>query len=244
MGFHKQMNNDDLQQQISDFFKAQLTTNPNITGGGKLHSIHYSNEGKRAEMLSQRPQTMDMKSLDTELPHPSKMPVYYIAIWVPSQPYDAVIALNDGEILWLDNHVNDKDFTLFLASEDISSYQPHELAEFLLQTKFRYLDWGFESKIVGTKDDIPMWRQLTDPEHLRGLQDYYAEKHAKLDNINNIISPPHLVKSEQKITLTFFAWTVVFGTIYKLNCAFGNDGSFDWSGERLLHDVGKSFMPK
>lgn len=226
------------------FFASQLAANPALATKAKLHSILKVIELERANMLAGvKSEHIHVKLLTDKLPFALQSPIWYVAYWVPSQPFDAVVAPDGDSFLWLDNHLDDTDFVSFLAKEEIPLDNPLDLAVFLLETKFRYLTLGFDAKVVGGKSDIPLWYELP-PEHRVGLEDYLEEKAVKLDNISRLIAPPSLEKRSDAIHLVFFIWTLVFGNIYKLDCTLGNNSSFIWSGKSLGHDIGKSFGPK
>jgi hypothetical protein len=231
-------------EQLLNFFGEQLATNPGIARTAKLHSIMPPIELERAELLSRvKPEDISISVLTDKLPFRLKRPVWYVAYFVPSQAYAAVIVPYHDTFLWLDNHFDDTDFELLLASEKIPLDYPGEVAAFLLETKFRYLTLGFQAKVVSVKSDIPLWPELLSEDNV-SLQEYLEEEKAALDLIGQIIVPPSFEMHSDVTHLVFFIWTAVFGSVYKLNCSFGTHGSFTWSGERIAINIGKSFAPR
>jgi hypothetical protein len=165
---------------------------------------------------------------------------------------------DDGTILWLDDHLDDADFSGFVQRERLAEWLPdhlNEILELLLETKFYFLGWP---QLIHSVSDIPLIPErytshLTDPKDdylLSSLDQQKAleslrEADRRLASVADQIRAPESIRLEDGSTrLIFYIWTKILGKVVRLDTYFGVDNSFKYEAAQLTEQVGYFTVPR
>jgi hypothetical protein len=139
-----------------------------------------------------------------------------------------VVAINkDNRVLWLDDHTDDRDFSIFARQEQLFNWLPQrkeELLDVLLRTKLHYIGGGSLS-IARHQSDIP---EVSTQVNLNKKQ----------REALNTIKEPLLAELEGgSYSLKFYVWAGVHGRIIEIRCIL-SEKEFHFEGTDLAGGVG------
>ena len=170
--------------------------------------------------------------------------LYFLSYWTLS----VVIAFyqDDNNVLWLDNHNNNTDFSIFSRRESLYSWLPEHLDDFvslLIKTKLNFLG---EPRLVGDVSDVP--RIAEDyRNYLLTSQEGITELTRRETLINEVAGKVHTPISSNKngsFFIEFFVWTRILGNLIRISCFIKSDGIFDYNGNVIAESIGNFYVPR
>lgn len=135
---------------------------------------------------------------------------------------------NSQDILWIDDHLYDDDFSNFIKREQLHHlfYKPDELAQLLVSTKLAYI---LLPDVVNNISDIPDAR----------FQQNEDDGHSILQKLANVIHEPQSIETKgDKNPIEFFIWTKIMGNIFQLQCYFDEANRFVYQGKQVASGMG------
>lgn len=222
------MSNDlqEINQTVQQYFAHQYNSTPEVSSGGILSG--WLEDIRALELQSSIAQNLEImtvwKTIELEIP----------IICARHYSFSAMIAIQNGNILWLDNHVDNRDFSTYLVESRLINQLSHEAktyAQCVLDLKLNYL---VQPYLIERIDDLPV------SESLQSKRLKHETKH-KLKNLKERFHPPLLAGNTNNFQLDFIVWTHLRGNVYVIHCDW--DGSqFHYLGERLESEIGDYVM--
>lgn len=156
---------------------------------------------------------------------------------VSTTPYlDAVVGIaRDGTVRWLDDDLQDDDFSTFVQHEQLAAWIPdafEDLVTLLIATKCAYL---MLPRLVGTTDDIPPWSRTAQQQ---SPADYAAEV-ALRAALAPAITPPRWTQHQDgTLQIDACVWTPILGRLFAITWVLARNGLVRYTGTRLADGVG------
>lgn len=145
-----------------------------------------------------------------------------------------ILAIHDDTVLWLDNHVNNDDYSKYMVTERLFERLPQNASSYaqcIIESKLTYLG---EPRIIGNIDELPATESL---KSKRTKSDTIQ----KLESIAKYITPPVMIADSTTLLLVFCIWTRIRGNVFKVKCTW--DGTkFNYSGQNLMKEIGDYVM--
>ena len=228
-----------LKIRIRQFFRERNVSDSAEINPSKLRKVLTGFEGLfRAQAGDQLECTVEGMGIATLSFPELRCDVYVVAALMKGQ---AILAVYDNAILWLDHYVNNEDFSSFIKRENLIAWIPdrwEKIIQLFVATKFAFL---FRPQLIRSASDIPRYPedQLDGlgTQQVQTMREVLQEDEQRIAEITQQITPPTLqIGTDGRIYLTFFVWTKIMGLVFKLECMFGENLSFDYDGERLTVD--------
>jgi hypothetical protein len=234
-----------IRQRVPEYFQRLVQSNPEVTGAGKLTSLwREGQDGERTQSLCKEVYKAHIRLLDHDLSDVLSTRLWVLGHYYPGASHTAVFAAyDDGQSLWLDNHIDNQDFDRFWQRENIVWESADEAAAFMMATKFHYLREPSRMYIVSNVSDIPQ-------EHREFLKTYDDEEHLRkfdkdLAAVAPHIYPPSLDTVQGTTHLQFCVWLMAGGRLLSIQCRFDPEGKLSYEGEQLGEwMIGDGFMPR
>ncbi|MBE7471979.1 MAG: hypothetical protein DPW09_26770 [Anaerolineae bacterium] len=158
-----------------------------------------------------------------------------------------VLALYSNDaILWLDDHSDNFDFEIFIRREDLLTWLPDQLEDFLdllIQTKFNFLG---RPQLIRSVSAIPTFTEEEMAFYTQSQQgrEGILEQERRFADIVDQIQPPICTSSQDRVFhLNFYVWTKILGKVIKIHCSFGSENAFSYEAIQLTEQLGKFFVP-
>lgn len=142
--------------------------------------------------------------------------------------------------LWLDNHVNNDDFMIFIQREKLLTMLSNNLILFcklFTATKLYYLGHPYcvESPFDILKYLDPLHQRLrknqNDINSLKNIEEEIIAQREK-------IFTPRVIKTNDAYTVHFCVWTSFLGRLFSIEAIFFLNGKLVYSGEQIADNIG------
>ncbi len=152
----------------------------------------------------------------------------------------------ENKVLWLDHHRNNEDFNKFALQENLCTWLPNNVDNFvdlLIQTKFHFLGEPFYIKAA---TDIPIL-PVVFRNHILSSEEGVKEitrRENLFKEISTKMHPPKCSKKNRFFFINFYVWTRICGRIINISCSIGSDGIFSYQGNELGEGLGHFYVPR
>jgi hypothetical protein len=152
-------------------------------------------------------------------------------------PLEAVVGIApDGTVLWLDDEMQDDDFSTFVRDERLAGWMPErveDLITLLIATKCAYL---MLPRLVMSSEDIPYgtphFQAMLSPEER-------AEDAARRRAVAPLVHPPRWMhRDDGAFQLDACVWTPIVGRLFAISWGLNATGLISYTGVQLAQQVG------
>ena len=157
---------------------------------------------------------------------------------VSTTPYlEAVVGrAPDGTVLWLDDDLQDDDFSTFVRDEQLAAWIPErgeDLVTLLIATKCAYL---MQPRLVMSSEDIPSGtphrQAMLSPEER-------TEDAARRRAVAPLVHPPRWMHHHDgAVQLDACVWTPIVGRLFAISWVLNATGLISYTGVHLAQEVG------
>jgi hypothetical protein len=150
---------------------------------------------------------------------------------------EAVIGITpDGTVLWLDDDLQDEDFSTFVRDEQLGAWIPERiegLITLLIATKCAYL---IEPRLVVSSEDIPYgtphFQAMLSPEER-------AEDIVRRTAVAPMVHPPRLTRQrDDALHIEACVWTPIVGRLFAITWILNATGLVSYTGVELAQEIG------
>ncbi len=153
---------------------------------------------------------------------------------------------DENELLWLDDHNTNIDFTKFVSRENLLHWLPNNVNKFaklFVETKLNYLG---EPKIVHNVSQI--MRAEKEIKRIKSCGSHWQkelqEEERRLDKIAPLLHSPTVTIIDETFRLDFYLWTAILGRVIHIHSTIDTNGYISFSGNQLTDTVGNWFVPR
>jgi len=169
---------------------------------------------------------------------------------VAQRSLSAVLAVyGPSEILWLDDHTDEADFSEFVRREALLGWLPErgvEFARLLCDTRMNYLG---SPALVQSTMDVPAYSESDKADYQgAGMDETLAivlDSERRLAELADHLRPVAVTSGKDGAAhLDCNLWTRIMGRLIHLALDLETDGGCRFAGEELARFVGKGYVPR
>ncbi len=169
---------------------------------------------------------------------------------IAQRSLSAILAVyGPTDILWLDDHTDEADFSQFVGRENLLRWLPErsdEFARLICETRLNYLG---HPRLVTSAAEIPGYSEADKAGYQRAgmaeTLEIVLDSERRLASVADRIRPLTVAQNpDGAVELACNLWTPIMGRLIRVQARIDPQGACRFEGEELARFVGKGYVPR